>query len=156
MAVYLNTLLPDEPDWPVNELLAPANAGGEVQDFHCSEAVIGQRRLRWRDLPDAGGPGFVALDGRFGEANRSLIGRGCGKTKTDLAVNQFCKIQTSKSRRFESRLGFMARFAQFAKVPRVLTQPRPLLAGHGTQIPAEKLTLGDPNLPLVAYMRPLE
>jgi hypothetical protein len=25
-------------------------------------------------LPDADGPGFVALDGRFGEANRSLIG----------------------------------------------------------------------------------
>ena len=47
--------------------------------------------------------------------------RGCAKTKTDLAVKQFCKIQTSKSRRFESRLGFLARFAQFAKVPRVLT-----------------------------------
>lgn len=61
MAVYLNTPLPDEPDWPVNELLAPANAGGEVQDFRCSEAVIVQRRLRLRDLPDAGGPGFVAL-----------------------------------------------------------------------------------------------
>jgi len=25
-------------------------------------------------LPDADGPGFVALNGRFGEANRSLIG----------------------------------------------------------------------------------
>jgi hypothetical protein len=48
------------------------------------------------------------------------------KTKTDLAVNQFCKIQTLKSRRFESRLGFLARFAQFAKVPRVFTQPRPI------------------------------
>ncbi len=47
------------------------------------------------------------------------------KTKTDLAVNQFCKIQTSKLRRFESLLGFLARFAQCAKVPRVFTQPRP-------------------------------
>jgi hypothetical protein len=47
------------------------------------------------------------------------------KNKTDLAVNKFCKIQTSKSRRFEPRLGFFARFDQFTKVPRVFTQPRP-------------------------------
>ena len=46
------------------------------------------------------------------------------KTKTDLAVNQFCRIQTSKSRRFEPRLGFLTRFDQFAKVPRVFTQSR--------------------------------
>ncbi len=65
---------------------------------------------------------------RFGANNRSLIGRGCVKTKTDLAVNQFCKIQTSTSRTFELRVGFFARFAQFAKVPRVLTQPRPSVA----------------------------
>ncbi|MGO9038077.1 MAG: hypothetical protein ACLPX1_16655 [Steroidobacteraceae bacterium] len=75
MAVYLNTPLPDEPDWPVIELPAPANGGGKVQDFRCSEAVIGQQRLRLQDLQDAGGPGFVALHGRFGKANRSLIGR---------------------------------------------------------------------------------
>src|SRR5208283_613799 len=43
------------------------------------------------------------------------------KTKTDLAVNQFCKIQTLKSRRFESRMGFLASFAPFAKVPRVFS-----------------------------------
>lgn len=66
-------------------------------------------------------------------------GRGCAKTKTDLAVNQFCKIQTSKSRRFESRLGFLARLAQFAKVPRVFTQPRPL-SGSCTGIAAPKET----------------
>jgi hypothetical protein len=33
-----------------------------------------------RDLPDADGPGFVALSGRFRAENRSLIGRGCVKT----------------------------------------------------------------------------
>jgi hypothetical protein len=27
-----------------------------------------------RDLPDGGGPGFLTLNGRIGEANRSLIG----------------------------------------------------------------------------------
>src|ERR1700690_3672663 len=32
----------------------------------------------------------------------AAIDRGRVKTKTDLAVNQFCKIRTSKSRRFES------------------------------------------------------
>jgi hypothetical protein len=32
-----------------------------------------------RDLPDADGPGFVALSG-FRAENRSLIGRGCVKT----------------------------------------------------------------------------
>ena len=61
---------------------------------------------------------------RNGRSGTTASGRGCVKTKTDLAVNQFCKIQTSKSRRFESRLGFLARFAQIAKVPRVVTQPR--------------------------------
>jgi hypothetical protein len=54
-------------------------------------------------------------------SGRSGFGRGCVKTKTDLVENQFCEIQTSKSRRFESRLGFLARFAQFAKVPSVFT-----------------------------------
>jgi len=28
-----------------------------------------------RDLPDAGGPGFLTLNGRIGETNRSLIGQ---------------------------------------------------------------------------------
>jgi hypothetical protein len=51
------------------------------------------------------------------------FGRGRVKTKTDFAVNQFCKIQTSKSRRIESSLGFLAHFAQFAKAPRVFTRP---------------------------------
>jgi hypothetical protein len=68
--------------------------------------------------------------GQSNLSNRvAAIDRGCVKTKTELAVKEFCKIQTSKSRRFESRLGFLARFAQFAKVPRVLTQPRPGGAG---------------------------
>jgi len=58
----------------------------------------------------------------------AAVGRGCVKTKTDLAVNQFCKIQTFKSRRFESRLEFLARFARFAKAPSVFTQPRPSVA----------------------------
>jgi hypothetical protein len=65
--------------------------------------------------------GFVASKSA---SSMTVHGRGCVKTKTDLAVKQFCKIPTSKSRRFESRLGFLARFAQFAKVPRVLTQVR--------------------------------
>jgi hypothetical protein len=56
-------------------------------------------------------------------------GRGYVKTKVDLAVNQFCKIQTSKSRRFEPRLEFLARFDQFAKVPGVFAQPRPIGGG---------------------------
>jgi hypothetical protein len=38
------------------------------------------------------------------------------KTKTDLAVNQFCKIHNSKSRRIEPRSGFLARFDHFAEV----------------------------------------
>ena len=61
------------------------------------------------------------------------MGRGCVKTKTDLAVNQFCKIHTSKSHRFEPRLGFLARFDQFAKVPSVFTQPRPGAAPCASQ-----------------------
>src|ERR1039457_917753 len=69
---------------------------------------------------------------------KAAFGRGRVKTKTDLAVNQFCKIQSSKSRRFESRLGFLARFAQFAKVPRVLTQPRPVAALVELKMPAAK------------------
>jgi hypothetical protein len=32
-------------------------------------------RLDRVDLPDADGPGFVALNGGFGEANRSLTGQ---------------------------------------------------------------------------------
>jgi hypothetical protein len=51
--------------------------------------------------------------------------RGCVKTKTDLAVKRFCEIQSSKFGRFETRLGFLAHFAQFAEVSRVFTQPRP-------------------------------
>jgi hypothetical protein len=79
----------------------------------------------------ADGSSQVSGIGKIGPWPRSADnGRGCVKTKTDLAVNQFCKIQTLKSRRFESRLGFLARFAQFAKVPRVLTQPRPAVASH--------------------------
>jgi hypothetical protein len=50
----------------------------------------------------------------------------CEKTKTDLAVNLFGRIQTSKSRRFEPRLGFLTRFDHFAKVLRVFTQSRPI------------------------------
>jgi hypothetical protein len=62
----------------------------------------------------------------------TAVGRGCVKTKTDVAANQFCKVQTSKSYRFETRLGFFARFAQFAKVPRVFKQPRPVGVPHLT------------------------
>jgi uncharacterized protein (DUF4415 family) len=80
----------------------------------------------------------------------SRNGRGCVKTKTDLAVKQFCKIQTSKSRRFESRLGFLARFAQFAKVPRVLTPPRPRAEVEVGEIPAWKRTSQVPKFSLVA------
>jgi hypothetical protein len=52
------------------------------------------------------------------------------KTKTDLAVNKFCKIQTSKPLRFEPRLGFLARFAQFAKVPSVFFYTAPVATGQ--------------------------
>src|SRR5271168_4106030 len=58
---------------------------------------------------------------RSREAHQAGSGRGGVKTKTDLAVNQICKIQTSKSRRFESRLGLFARFSKFAKAPGVFT-----------------------------------
>jgi uncharacterized protein (DUF4415 family) len=92
----------------------------------------------------------LARNDRFGANNQSLIGRGCVKTKTDLAVKQFCKIQTSKSRRFESRLGFLARFAQFAKVPRVLTPPRPRAEVEVGEIPAWKQTSQVPKFSLVA------
>jgi hypothetical protein len=57
--------------------------------------------------------------------NPAADGRGCVKSKADLAVNQFCEMQTSKSRRFEPRLGLFLRFDQFAKVSRFFTQPRP-------------------------------
>ena len=46
-----------------------------------------------------------------GRSRPSGRGRDCVKTKIDLAVNKFCKIQTLKSRRFEPRLGFLADFA---------------------------------------------
>jgi hypothetical protein len=89
-------------------------------NFSFPESGQSPKAAEGRDLPDAGGPGFLTLNGRIG-ANPSLIGRRCVKTKTELAVYQFCKIQTSKSRRFESHKGFFARFAQIAKVPKVFT-----------------------------------
>jgi len=42
---------------------------GAANCGHSSESATG------RDLPDADGPGFVSLNGGFGEANRSLIGQ---------------------------------------------------------------------------------
>jgi hypothetical protein len=65
-------------------------------------------------------------------------GRGCVKRKTDLAVNQVCRIQTSKSRRFDSRLGFLTRISRFAKVPSLFTQPRPRVR-IGSQTPGDGL-----------------
>jgi hypothetical protein len=38
--------------------------------MYCHSSLPGMGR----DLPDADGPGFVSLNGGFGEANRSLIG----------------------------------------------------------------------------------
>jgi hypothetical protein len=79
----------------------------------------------WRYFNSYTAKGIVFIRDPKGSSRTTGLDRGCVKTKTDLAVNPFCKIQTSKSRRFELGLGFLARFVQFAKVPRVFTRPRP-------------------------------
>ena len=47
-------------------------ARGPTRHIHCERSRV---TAPGRDLPDADGPEFVSLNGGFGEANRSLVGR---------------------------------------------------------------------------------
>jgi hypothetical protein len=60
------------------------------------------------------------------------------KNKNRPRCKSICRIQSRKSRRFETRLGFLAGFAQFSEVPGVFTQPRPLPGTGRSEIVAVK------------------